>query len=375
MGGDIYAGGLRVCDVPDRKIKMKIIQRLYLKDFLALFFLLSGGLSVIFGLLDMIDKIGSFLPGKASAADLFIYVCYNIPRFFLYVLPMSVLICGLFTFSQAVRKKEITSIKTAGGKIKTLFYPFVFLGAFLSLFSFVTGEAVVPDFSKRAVDLRNFLEGKSRRLNVTGSGLWLRGSDGSPIKIDLYIAERNVAKGINIFVIDGDSLKERIHAEKAHWSGNAWVFENVTRYLIKTGRTEQLKTMTYKGLEPPGFFNQELKSAGEMGIAELYQYNERLKSAGFRNIKLSVDLYSKISFPLVSLFMMLLGISLSLRISLGGGLFSAGLGLFISLIYWLGYTFALSMGYAGVIPALLAAWAMPALFGALSTYFFIQIPE
>jgi lipopolysaccharide export system permease protein len=112
-----------------------------------------------------------------------------------------------------------------------------------------------------------------------------------------------------------------------------------------------------------------------MGIAELYQYNERLKSAGFRNIKLSVDLYSKISFPLVSLFMMLLGISLSLRLSLGGGLFSAGLGLFISLIYWLGYTFALSMGYAGVIPALLAAWAMPALFGALSTYFFIQIPE
>lgn len=354
---------------------MKIIQRLYLKDFLMLFFLLSGGLSVIFGLLDVIDKIGSFLPGKASAADLLIYLSYNIPKFFLYVLPMSVLICALFTFSQAVRKKEITAIKTAGGKIRALFYPFVILGAFLSLFSFITGEVIVPDFSKRAVDMRNFLEGRSRRLDVTDSGLWLRGKDGSPVKIDLYIAEKNAAEGISVFVIGEGFLKEKIYAEKAHWSGNAWVFENVTRYLIKTGTIEQLNTMTYSGLEPPGFFIQELKGADEMGIAELYLYTQRLKSAGFRNVKLSVDLDSKISFPLVSLFMMLLGISLALRMTLGGGLFSAGLGLLISLLYWLSYTFTLSMGYAGVIPALLAAWAIPALFGALSIYLFMHIPQ
>jgi lipopolysaccharide export system permease protein len=288
---------------------------------------------------------------------------------------MSVLICSLFTFSQAVRKKEITAIKTAGGKLRRLLYPFMVLGAFLSLFAFITGEIIVPDFSKRAVDLKNFLEGKGRRLNVTEGGLWLRSKDGSPVKIDLYVAEKKAAKGVSVFIIGKESLKEKIFAERAHWNGDAWVLEDVTRHIIGTGTIEQLNTMIYNGLESPDLFTEELKGAGEMGIAELYRYTQRLKNAGFRNMKLSVDLDSKISFPLVSLFMMLLGIALSLRMSLGGGLFSAGLGLLISLFYWLSYTFSLSMGYAGVIPAFLAAWTVPFIFAALSVYLFMHIPE
>lgn len=354
---------------------MKIIQRLYLKDFLKLLLLLSGGLSVIFSLLDMIDKIGSFMPGKASAADLLIYASYNIPKLFLYILPMSVLICSLFTFSQAVRRKEITAIKAAGGKLRTLSYPFIVMGTFLSLFAFITGEIIVPDFSKRAADLKNVLEGKSRRLNITEGGLWLRSKDGSPVKIDLYVTERKAAEGISVFIIGNDSLQEKIFAKKAFWNGNTWVFEGVMIYSIKTGSVEHLSTMTYDGLESPDFFAEELKGAGEMGIAELYRYIQRLKSSGFRNVKLAVDLDSKISFPLVSVFMMMLGIALSFRMSLGGGLFSAGLGLLISLFYWLSYTFFLSMGYAGVIPAFISAWAVPCIFGALSLYLFLRIPE
>jgi len=354
---------------------LKIIQRLYLKDFLKLLLLLSGGLSIIFSLLDMIDKIGNFMPGKSSAADLLIYASYNMPKLFLYILPMSVLICSLFTFSHAVRKKEITAIKAAGGKLRALTYPFIVMGMLLSLFAFITGEIIVPDFSKRAADLKNVLEGKSRRLNVTEGGLWLRSKDGSPVKIDLYVTERKAAEGISVFIIDNDSLKEKIFAKKAFWNGNTWVLEGVMKYSIKAGSAEHLSTMTYDGLESPDFFAEELKSAGEMGIAELYRYIQRLKSAGFRNVKLAVDLDSKISFPLVSLFMMMLGIALSFRMSLGGGLFSAGLGLLISLFYWLSYTFLLSMGYAGVIPAFLAAWTVPFIFGALSLYLFLRIPE
>ncbi len=354
---------------------MKIIQRLYLKDFLALLFLLSGGLSVIFSLLDMVDKISNFIPGKTSTADLLIYTSYNIPKLFLYVLPMSVLICSLFTFSQAVRKKEITAIKAAGGKLRALSYPFIIMGMLLSLFAFITGEIIVPDFSKRAADLKNVLEGKSRRLNVTEGGLWLRSKDGSPVRIDLYVTEKKAAEGISVFKIGEGSLKEKIFAKKAHWNGETWVLEDVMRYTVQTGSVEHLKTITYNDLESPDFFAEELKGAGEMGIAELYRYIERLKSAGFRNVKLSVDLDSKISFPLVSLFMMMLGIALSFRMSLGGGLFSAGLGLLISLFYWLSYTFFLSVGYAGAIPAFLSAWTVPSIFGALSLYLFLRIPE
>jgi lipopolysaccharide export system permease protein len=354
---------------------VNVVRRLYLKDFLKLLFLLAAGISTIFSLLDMIDKIGSFQPGRSSVADLILYVSYNIPRFFLYILPMSVLICSLFTFSQAFRRREITAIKAAGGRLRRLFYPFIGLGILLSILAFATGEIIAPDFSKRATDLRNTLEGKIRKVNVTEGGLWLRSKDGDPVKIDVYDADKKTAKGISIFVIGTDVLKETIVAEKAAWQNNSWALTGVTRYNFGTGKIEDLGTMKYDALESPDFFTEELKSTGEMGIMELYRYTQRLKHAGFRNPKLSVDLDSKISFPLVSLFMMLLGISLSLRVSLGGGLFSAGLGLLISLLYWLSYTFSLSMGYAGVLPPLIAAWTIPSLFGALSVYLFLRIPE
>jgi lipopolysaccharide export LptBFGC system permease protein LptF len=73
--------------------------------------------------------------------------------------------------------------------------------------------------------------------------------------------------------------------------------------------------------------------------------------------------------------MMLLGISLSLRMGLGSGLFSAGLGLLISLLYWFSYTFALSLGYAGIVYPLLSAWIIPFFFSLLSVYLFLQVPE
>ena len=81
-----------------------------------------------------------------------------------------------------------------------------------------------------------------------------------------------------------------------------------------------------------------------MGIGELSRYTKRLKKAGFKNTKLIVDLNSKVSFPLINLFMVLFGIALSMRSKVGGGLFVAGLGLLISALYWVTYTFLLSLG-------------------------------
>jgi lipopolysaccharide export system permease protein len=64
-----------------------------------------------------------------------------------------------------------------------------------------------------------------------------------------------------------------------------------------------------------------------------------------------------------------------LRINLGGGLFSAGLGLLLSLCYWFGFTLSLSLGYAGILPPVLAAWIVPLVFGSAAVYLFAKMPE
>jgi lipopolysaccharide export system permease protein len=83
----------------------------------------------------------------------------------------------------------------------------------------------------------------------------------------------------------------------------------------------------------------------------------------------------KVSYPFINFFMMLFGISLSMRSRIGGGLFAAGLGLLISALYWFAYTMMLSLGYAGVVPPVVAAWLVPLVFGVVTVYLFRKIQE
>jgi lipopolysaccharide export system permease protein len=356
---------------------VRTLQRLYLTDFLKLLFLIAVGLSSVFSLLDLVSRIDNFLPTKPPAGSLLLYAFLTMPRFFLYLLPMSVLICSLFTFSQAARRKEITAIKAAGGRLRTLFTPFIVTGLILSVFALLIGEFLVPDFTRRAAELRNRLEGNTKTTSFTEGAIWIKNRHGDPVKIELYVPEKKVARNISIFIQGGNFLKGIISAKKATWndSDRTWVLTKVILHDNETGQVQNLDVMNYDDLDSPEVFSREIKTSDEMEIAELYRYIQKLKSAGFQNVKLLVDLNSKVSFPVINIFMMLLGISLSGRATMGGGLFTAGFGLVISLLYWFGYTFSLSIGYAGLLPPFIAAWIIPTAFGALAVYLFLKTPE
>ena len=366
---------------------MKIIQRHYTKEFFKLLGIIALGLALIFSISDLIGKIDDFMPARPSICKLISYTLLNLPKYLLYLQPVALLISSLFIFSQASRNKELVAIRAAGGRLKALFYPFIISGILLSVFAFIIGEVIIPDFSKRSDELIATLKKKDERTIFKEGALWLKGTDGSLVRIELYIVEKRLARGVSIFISEGDLLTKRIEAEEAEWveaqnsrskkqgSESVWRLKKVTVYDIQGENISHIPEMDCPYLEPPDFFTEGIKKPEEMGIGELYRYAKRLEEAGFRNTKLIVDLNSRCSYPLANFFMILLGISLSLRSQVGGGLFAAGLGLFISLIYWLGYTLMLSMGYAGIAPPLLSVWAMPLLFGTAAVYLFRKIPE
>ncbi len=356
------------------------LQRYYLREFLKLLSLLSIGLALIFSILELVEKMDEFLPHKPSLENLLLFSFFNFPKYLLYLLPAALLICALFIFSQASRTSELIAIKATGGRLKAVLYPFITLGIGASIFAFVIGEIVVPDFSKKAHELRSILKKEQHKIAFQEGSLWLRAEDRSIVRLELYIPEKNFAQGVSIFILEENTLIKRIEAQEARWRAlqnpeHSWLLGNVTVYDIPSGEVQKVAEMEYPNLGSPDLFTEGIKKADEMGIIELYRYNERLERLGFRNTKLSVDFNSKISYPLINLFMVLLGISLAMRGKFGGGLFTAGLGLLISIIYWFAYTMTLSMGYAGVVPPLIAAWFIPFVFGAVSVFLFKKIPE
>jgi lipopolysaccharide export system permease protein len=100
---------------------MRILQRYYIKEFFKMLGILALGLALIFSLLDLVDKIDEFMPGKPSIGKLLLYAMLNLPKYLYYLLPTALLVCCLFIFSQASRSKELVTVKATGGR-KT-FYP------------------------------------------------------------------------------------------------------------------------------------------------------------------------------------------------------------------------------------------------------------
>ncbi len=371
---------------------MLIIQKLYIKDFFRVFLILSIGISLLFSIIGLIDKIDDLMSGNPSIFVLFKYTIYNIPKYLSYVMPMAILLSSLFIFSQAMKRREIVAIKSAGGKMNRILAPFIIIGILLSLTGFFISEIVVPILSKEIHSIRNQLSKKDNRIAFREGTVFMKGRDGSVVRIALYLDDRDISQGVSIYKYDEEGLKEKIDAEMAEWDGTRWKLKNANIFAISEGRATSVSELFSDAMESPKILKKEIWKAEEMTIVELLEYQRRLIDAGFKNNRLTVDISSRFSYPLINFFMIILGISLSTgadnrivrkilytkadgKLVSGGGIVATGLGLLISLIYWFGYSFSLSLGYAGTISPIIAAWIMPVIFAVCSVYLYRQVPE
>lgn len=97
--------------------------------------------------------------------------------------------------------------------------------------------------------------------------------------------------------------------------------------------------------------------ANEMNYRELTKYVKKLKGEGYAASRYSVDLHSKISFPLVSIIMVMIGIPFALRSGRHGGIaIGVGLSVIIGFSYWVVFAVNSSLGYNSIIPPFVAAW-------------------
>ncbi len=357
---------------------MTLLQRHYVREFLKLFIVLAAGLSATFSLFGLIQKLDDFMPNDPSLPMLVKYLLLKMPQYTLSLLPVACLLCSLYTVAHAAKAKEIVAVMAAGGRVKELLKPFIAMGVLLSLLAFAVGEFVMPPAVLKAQKLKNELSGVSITVpTLLKNGiLWFRAKDGSIIRIEHSLPSGDAYGNVSIFRLEDGSLSQIIEAREALWlkDSRSWKLMNGRRYFIADGSSEPFEKYFYESLGSPELLQKTSQKPSEMGIADLYRYVERLREAGFKNLRLAVDLQSKVSYPLINLIMVLIGISFPVSRKMGGFVATA-IGLLISLAYWFGYSMSLSLGYAGILPPFAAAWLMPLVAGSAGIYLFRRIPE
>lgn len=355
---------------------MRILLRYFLKEFFKFFIISLLSMTAILLVAEFFDKMDEFYAKNPPVYLVLQYLLLRAPKSLLLVAPVASLLSILFTVGIASKWKETVAIKASGGSIKRLFSYFLVLGIIISLLVLILGETLAPVATRKASWIRNTrILKKVQRITFREGVLWVKGLDGSLIRIRDFVEDKNRVLKVSIFNFSPSfELVKRIEADEAEWIDGKWELKNATTFHFGS-KTTKHKSLVFTGLEEPKIFREEMRRPEEMNFAELYAYYHRLEIAGFKNLKYVVDLYGKLAYPTVNFVMIIFGIALALNSRLGGGMRAAGLGLVVIIFYWLIFSISLSLGNTGTIPPSLAPWISPAVFGIAGCYMFIRIKE
>lgn len=356
---------------------MRILRKYFLKEFFKFFFIVLLGLTAISVVTEFFDKASEFYSEKPPVHIIIQYLLLQTPRVILYALPFASLFSILMTIGMASKWQETVIIRASGSSTKRLFSTFLVLGVIISLAALLLGETVVPAATKKATWIRKVeILKESPRLVHRKEALWLKGLDGSLVRISGFVEEGNRVLKTSIFTFTPSfGLDKRIEADGAEWAGEAWKLNNVKAFDIENNITKEHGSLMTNLIEEPNIFREEMKKPKEMNFLELHAYYSRLEKAGFKNLKYLVRLYEKLAYPAINFVMIVFGVALALNSSWGGGARAAGLGIIISIFYWLSYAVCISLGNTGILQPWLAPWLSPIAFGIAGGIMYSRINE
>jgi len=281
--------------------------------------------------------------------------------------PVSSLIATVLTLTGMKRNGEMTAMFTSGTSGIRLSMPILTAVFFVSLLSFYLTENLVPGANRISRDLVR--KDSGAEASVVGTDrIWLR--DGNRVIHIRSVEEDGTMLTEPTILQFADShlrdLELRMDADSVRWEDGTWRAGKV--YLRRFSDGILLDTVVMEnGRVPirtrPDEFKRVRRKPEEMGSSQLRKYINNLKLAGLPYARYEVNVYQKASAAAICLIFTILSIPVAFIVPIRSGV-PMGIGLSIALgaAFWSLYSFSLSLGFAGIIPAPVAAWAGQAVF-------------
>lgn len=316
---------------------------------------------------DMAITVWNLLREGLSLPQLTLHFILKLPTAFYFLAPMASLLASLLMLTGFKKTGELGAIFYCGSGRFRILVPILAATLAVSLFSLYVNDQIAPAANKVSRDIVRDNSGTTTHL-VGTSRIWLL--EGSRV---IYI--RNVENGGTMLIeptvlkFSDHTLKEmvsRIDAPEAVWTDGRW--------LMKKGILRNFKDNELQAVEGPGVISPDIRvtpkefsivkrSPEEMTMSELKKYVNNLKKSGFRYRWYEVRIFRKSATAFISFVFGLLALPVGFMVPVRGGVpLGIGLSIMITLAFWSIFTFFLSMGYSGLLPAPVSAWTVNILF-------------
>jgi lipopolysaccharide export system permease protein len=336
-------------------------------------------LVLVLQVLDLLGESGDILAHAGNGeAQLFYYVTLRIPQLIARFLPYSVLLATIITLATLNQNSEVISMKAAGLSAHQILAPLMLTAVVVALLSFAFNERVVTRASAALEAWESVDYGPIPRDSGVRSNIYL--SDGK----DLMLAQTLQGSG-NAMVLNGVTfyrrneqgmIVEQLRAARATYVNPGWKLEQPVRFDVSGTKTTRLASATVAQGITPEEVTMARVDADSQNIVELAHSISALRDAGRRTSELEAAWWHKISGPLSSTLMPLLGAVAAFGLARSGQLLiRAVIGMALGFAYFVVDNAALAMGNFGGYPPLVAAWAPFFLFALIGETVLIRTEE
>jgi LPS export ABC transporter permease LptF/LPS export ABC transporter permease LptG len=380
-GGRLQVGDSRPW-LPRPSLLDLYVTKTYLR-LAGLSFLALMGIFYISNFLDLSEKL---YKGKTTWGVLGQYMWYATPQFAYYCIPLAVLIGVLVTVGMLTRTSELTVMRACGISLYRTALPLVLLAMGASTILFLFDENVLAYSNRREESLRHEIRTGSPRTFNFLNRQWIVGKDGSIYNYVYFDAVNGRFSKLSVFKFAPKAwrLQSRSFFMDATFTGKAAPDATRVAWNAKNGWIRefdrQIEERSYRPipsmpleLEPPSYFATEQPDPIRMTYRQLRYYIADLRTSGFNVLNYEVALHRKISFPWVTVIMTLIAVPFGLTTGRKGAMFGIGLGVALSLGYWVTMSIFIALGQGGAISPVLAAWAPNVLFGAAALYLLLTV--
>jgi len=360
----------------------QILDDYILRQFLEYLGLVLSAFVVLTLVFTFFELLADIIRNRVPLVTVGEYLLNVIPSMLYLMTPLSVLIAVLVTFGLLQKSNELTAMKATGISLYRLIVPVIVISATLSFALFVFDQFYLPRANKRQDALRNEIKGKPPQTYLNPQHKWIFGAHHEIYYYEFFDGERNQFANLSVFAVDPKAfaLTERTFASRVFWNESLkkWVFEQGwTRHLdreqVKDYRTFDVTTFSDVD-EPPTYFKKEVKQSSEMNFDELKAYIRELEQGGFDVVRLKVQLYKKLSFPLITFVMSILAVPFAVSAGRQGALRGVATAIGIAVVYWVTSGLFEAMGNVNQLPAALAAWSPDVIFALIGGYYMLKVP-